>query len=860
LTAAVLDAFTRFFDFLWQSFLLLAPMLLLGLLLGGLIHVFISREAILRWLRHDSLKSVSTSAAIGVPVPLCSCSVVPVVAEMRRKGASRSSCMSFLITAPETGADSILVTNAFFGFAAAVIRPVISFITAVVAGIFCIGLIRDDRDEATARTPHHEHGHDHDHGHGHDHDHDHGVHRPLIPGEEDCYISPPELKEASVRWLKGFVVAVSRWKSASWIKPDFYRAELLADGGAAGTDVVEAPAERRLPSFRTIVSHIFRYGFVEIADDILFALLVGIALGGVLYLVIPSDMMANEYARWISYPVMVLVGVPLYICASASTPIAAALVAKGVSPGAALIFLMTGPATNTGTIAIIMNQFGVRFASVYVGVVIVVTVILGILVDVLLLATGFSVTVNLQASDSPTLLFLQWAGALLLLALIIWRFRAGALKSGWDDMLLNVRPVFRRWGLVWGRMTRSFAGREDAAPRGYPWLSFLRVLSPATPAGIALYVLALALFVGTGFTTVPPGSVGYGRLFGQVWWRDLPPGLHYLAPRPFVQIDKWPIREVKSVLTPYEYVSGDLNLLAIDVNVQYRVRDPYVYHYRVSNAQRIIEDGIRDHVRAFISARGLEPLLNVNRADLENDLRGMFETADGGAIPALRSVELVKVNLLAVRPASETLSAFREVSSAQEDRERIIVNAQRFLVSLIPRAHGNAEYEVKQAEGEAYKNVVRADAEAGAISVVAAAVRSAPEVLRNMLWREKLEIALSRNPKIIVPNQDSLGKVALWKRKSSAGDGHMRPAHGKNGPADGMDHRNGAAGEKRPEESAKSTTPGEKDKQKGSTGAQNHAEKSGDKGKPEESRKLASAQGKGNAKPEKPEKSGGEAK
>ena len=775
MTAAVLDAFTRFFDFLWQSFLLLAPMLLLGLFLGGLIHVFISREAILRWLRHDSLKSVSTSAAIGVPVPLCSCSVVPVVAEMRRKGASRSSCMSFLITAPETGADSILVTNAFFGFAAAVIRPVISFITAVVAGIFCIGLIRDDRDEAAARTRDHEHGDDHDHvhdhGHGHDHDHDHGVHRPLVPGEEDCYISPSEMKEASVRWLKGFVVAVSRWKSASWIKPDFYRAEMLAGGEAAGAGLVEAPAERRLPSFRTIVSHIFRYGFVEIADDILFALLVGIALGGVLYLVIPSDMMANEYARWVSYPVMVLVGVPLYICASASTPIAAALVAKGFSPGAGLIFLMTGPATNTGTIAIIMNQFGVRFASVYVGVVIVVTVILGILVDVLILATGYSVTVNLQASESPTLLFLQWAGALLLLALIIWRFRAGALKSGWDDMMLNVRPVFRRWGTGWGRMTRRLTARE-AAPPPHSALSFLRFLSPATPAGIIFYAAVVALFLASGFTTIPPDSVGYGRLLGQVWWRDLPPGLHYLAPRPFVQVDKWPVREVKSVLAPYEHVSGDLNLLAVEVNVQYRVKDPYVYHYRVSNAPRIIEDGIRDHVRTFISARGLERLLNVHRAELEDDLRSMFETADGGAIPALRSVELVKVNLLAVSPVSETLSAFREVSSAQEDRERIIVNAQRFLVSLIPRAHGNAEYEVKQAEGEAYKKVVRADAEAEAISVVAAAVRSAPEVLRNMLWREKLESALSGNPKVIVPDRESLNKVALWKKRSAAGGHH----------------------------------------------------------------------------------------
>lgn len=123
----VLQVLTSFLDFLWLSFLLLAPMLMLGLFLSGLIHVFISREAILRWLREDSLKSVSTSAAVGVPVPLCSCSVVPVVAEMRNKGASRSSCMSFLITAPETGADSILVTNAFFGFIVAIVRPFISW-------------------------------------------------------------------------------------------------------------------------------------------------------------------------------------------------------------------------------------------------------------------------------------------------------------------------------------------------------------------------------------------------------------------------------------------------------------------------------------------------------------------------------------------------------------------------------------------------------------------------------------------------------------------------------------------------------------------------------------------------------------
>ena len=399
MTFEFLGILTSFFAFLWSSFLLLAPMLLLGLFLSGLIHVFISRQAILRWLHDDSLKSVTLSSAIGVPVPLCSCSVVPVVAEMRNKGASRSSCMSFLITAPETGADSILVTNAFFGPIVAIVRPVISFITAVVAGIFCIGLIKDDRDEAEAN--------DHDHYHECSHDH----HPSLIADRDDCYVSPSQLKVLLVNWLKG-----------------------IAGRQSTG----EVPTDNQEFDFKKLVKHVLRYGFIEIADDILFALLVGVVLGGVLFLAIPSDLMAHEYARWLAYPVMVLIGIPLYICASASTPIAAALVAKGVSPGAALIFLMTGPATNTGTIAIIVSQFGSRFASIYVAAVIAVTVVLGIAIDALLFAAGLAIFVNLDASHAPAIQLLQWGSALLLIALIVWRFRAGALRRGYEDMLCNL--------------------------------------------------------------------------------------------------------------------------------------------------------------------------------------------------------------------------------------------------------------------------------------------------------------------------------------------------------------------------------------------------------------------------------------
>ncbi len=407
-----LQVLISFFDFLWLSFLLLAPMLMLGLFLSGLIHVFISREAILRWLREDSLKSVSTSAAVGVPVPLCSCSVVPIVAEMRNKGASRSSCMSFLITAPETGADSILVTNAFFGFIVAIVRPFISFITAVVAGIFCMGLIRDDRDEAEVSDRY-------DQDCDQECDHDHG-HEPLVSGSDDCYVSPSQLKTLFFGW-----VGMNYNNKRDVVRTD--------DKQISADDL----------TFKKIVRHIFRYGFVEIADDILFALIVGVALGGVIYLAIPSDLMSNAYARWLSYPVMVLVGVPLYICASASTPIAAALVAKGFSPGAAMIFLMTGPATNTGTIAIIVGQFGTRFASIYVSSVIAVTVVLGIAVDILLLAIGVTIPVYLGPSESETIQLIQWGSAFALIALIVWRFRAGAFKSGYEDMLFNIRPLFK---------------------------------------------------------------------------------------------------------------------------------------------------------------------------------------------------------------------------------------------------------------------------------------------------------------------------------------------------------------------------------------------------------------------------------
>lgn len=748
-----------FLDFLWISFLLLAPMLMLGLFLCGLIHVFISRRSILRWFQHDSLKSVSMSAALGVPIPLCSCSVVPVVTEMHRKGASRSACMSFLITAPETGADSILVTNAFFGPIAAIVRPVVSFFTAVFCGIFCIGMIRDsDSDRSSlASESHlsHDHDHDHDHDHGDDCGHDHS-HETLFREQDDCYVSMSQLRALVKDYCRRCFNWFNSVRYVSWLKPDFYQQQDQLDRAETDTHVEETD-ENPPVHLGTLVKHIFRYGFVEVADDILFALIVGILLGGILYLAIPSDLMANEYARWLAYPVVVLVGIPLYICASASTPIAAAMVAKGVSPGAALVFLMTGPATNTGTIAIVARQFGMKFASLYVMGVIVATVFFGVMLDLFMIAVGWQISVNLSASEAPAILILQWGGVIGLVALMIWRFRAGAFKSGWDDLWINVKPLWTRFLNFWHKLTR---GRK-----------FLEILIPNNPVGLATWLITATILFTSGFTIIPPGHVGYGIAFGKARWQNLEPGLHYLAPAPFVRVDKWPVQQIVSLNTDanHEYVSGDVNLLQTIMAVQYRIQDPYTYYYKSLDPQNAIRAYVESHIRTYISARPLEPLLNRERDGLEEYINSMLtESLHTPDNEVIQSIEFVKANLMVIKPASEAIEAFRRVSSAQEDKERVIVNAQRFMVALTPQAYGNAEYEIKQAEGLAFRRTTVASAEADAISQISQAAQTAPEVLHNMLWREKLESALSGNPKVIVPNQDSLDRVSLWRRHSQS--------------------------------------------------------------------------------------------
>lgn len=269
----------------WSLLEEMAPYLLFGFIVAGFLSVLIPPESVERNLGGRGLVPVLKAALFGIPLPLCSCGVIPVAASLRQHGANRSSTTSFLLSTPQTGVDSILVTYSLLGPVFAVFRPLAALITGLVGGSLVEAF---DRDGGQARAA------------------------PAQCNLECC------------------------------------------------------SGDRK----RGKIYHALRYGLVTLPQDIGKALLVGLIVAAVIALLIPDDFFAGLLGTGI-WPmlVMMLAGIPVYVCATASVPVAAALMAKGISAGAALVFLMTGPATNAATITTVWKVLGQKTALIYLATV-----------------------------------------------------------------------------------------------------------------------------------------------------------------------------------------------------------------------------------------------------------------------------------------------------------------------------------------------------------------------------------------------------------------------------------------------------------------------------------------------------------
>ena len=262
----------------------MAPYLLFGFLAAGLLSVWVSPAWVERHLGRRGLGPVFTAALFGVPLPLCSCGVLPVSASIRRHGASRAATTSFLLSTPQTGVDSILVTYALLNPVLAVFRPIAALLSGVLGG----GLV-------------------------------------LLFGE-------PE-----------------RTDDRQGMDPD---------------TCTDACCEGRHRS--NVLGRALRYGLLTLPRDIGPALLVGILIAGAMAALVPEDYLrAYVGGGIVSILILMAAGIPLYVCATASVPIAVGFIHAGASPGAALAFLIAGPATNAAALTTIWKVLGGRTAVLY---------------------------------------------------------------------------------------------------------------------------------------------------------------------------------------------------------------------------------------------------------------------------------------------------------------------------------------------------------------------------------------------------------------------------------------------------------------------------------------------------------------
>ena len=356
----------NFFLSLWAIVLDMAPYLLLGFMIAGLLYAFVPQTLIAKHMARPGFRSVLNATLLGIPLPLCSCGVIPTTVGLRRAGVSRGACTSFLISTPQTGVDSILATYSVLGLPFAIVRPIAALVTGIFGGIATDRLmtpsdsptgggLRGEEGHCDAEQGHcdadgvvkvgcscgcgcHDEDDCHDDCDCHDHGHNHSAHSHSH-GEDD---SSPY-------------------------------------GGVRGG----------LKGLKTA----FNYAFGELLEDVGKWLAVGLIIAAVITVAVPDNFFdALKDYPFVNMLIVLAIAIPMYVCATGSIPIALSLMMKGLTPGAALVLLMAGPAINSASMLVINKAFGRKQTVIYITTIIIGAILFGLGIDYLLPQEWFAVT------------------------------------------------------------------------------------------------------------------------------------------------------------------------------------------------------------------------------------------------------------------------------------------------------------------------------------------------------------------------------------------------------------------------------------------------------------------------------------
>jgi uncharacterized membrane protein YraQ (UPF0718 family) len=315
---------THFFEALWQLSIAMAPYILFGLIFAGILHELVPDSIVTKHLGKDNITSVVKSTVFGIPLPVCSCGVIPLATSIKKSGASKGATLSFLISTPITGVDSIMATYGIFGWIFTLYRALTSMIIAMVAGILT----------------------------------------NIFDKEEVIVVKKPSFSSAMPKAGTSFSIHASSAAASSV------------------TEVSACCASSSETKKKFSLTAAIKYAFVTLLGDIAKPLFWGLLLGALITVAIPDNLaeILKEYS-WLSYVVVIVIAVPMYVCATASLPIAAGLMLSGVSAGAAFVFLSAGPATNTVTIGVVKKMLGTKSLVIYLGSIIIGSILFGLGLD-----------------------------------------------------------------------------------------------------------------------------------------------------------------------------------------------------------------------------------------------------------------------------------------------------------------------------------------------------------------------------------------------------------------------------------------------------------------------------------------------
>ena len=349
----------------WQNLLELsleaAPWLALGLALGGLMKALIPTAFLQRHLSGSGFSSIAKATVLGAPLPLCSCGVIPAAVGLRRAGASKAATTSFLVSTPETGVDSITVSYVLLGPFMAIVRPVAAVFSAILAGL----LVGRDDDAGAPNT---------------------------------SSATQVNTKETSSCCTTTSTVEASCCGTTKTVEPSCCDTTSTAEASCCST----ADAPVKSTSLVGKVRSSLHYAATELLDDTALWLLVGLGFAALVQTYLPDDFLSSWGNGLLAMLVMVLISIPMYICATASTPIAAGLLLAGVAPGPVLVFMMAGPATNIATLGVVAKELGKKALVGYLTGVLGGALLFAFLVD--FLVTKFDINVTPQIGPELSLL------------------------------------------------------------------------------------------------------------------------------------------------------------------------------------------------------------------------------------------------------------------------------------------------------------------------------------------------------------------------------------------------------------------------------------------------------------------------